>query len=182
MPILVVYYKSYTCPANHTLVSTGNIYHKNNHRVKHYKNFKACKNCELRKQCTSSKNGRLIERSIYQEALENNEKRVNSNPDYYRLRQQITEHQFGTLKRQWGFTFTLMKGKENVLSEVNLMMICYNLRRLMTIFSPKDLKNRLKTIVLHYFNPMEAFLSFLSHGLILKNRYIVPKSLNFITL
>jgi hypothetical protein len=54
------------------------------------------------------------------------------------LRQQITEHQFGTLKRQWGFTFTLMKGKENVLSEVNLMMIAYKLRRLMSIFDIND--------------------------------------------
>ena len=85
-----------------------------------------------------------MERSIYQEALEENQKRVESNPNYYRLRQQVTEHQFGTLKRQWGFTFTLMKGKENVLSEVNLMMICYNLRRLMSIFTIKELKNRLK--------------------------------------
>jgi len=28
------------------------------------------------------------------------------------------------LKRLLRFTFTLMKGKENVLSEVNMMMIC----------------------------------------------------------
>ena len=74
------------------------------------------------------------------------EKRVNQNPDYYRLRQQITEHQFGTLKRQWGFTFTLMKGKENVLSEVNIMMMCYNLTRLMSILGPNDLKHWLNSL------------------------------------
>ncbi|WP_034256874.1 transposase, partial [Arenibacter latericius] len=88
----------------------------------------------------------FIERSIYQEALEENQKRVEENPEYYRLRQQITEHQFGTLKRQWGFTYTLMKGKQHVLSEVNLMMTCYNLRRLMSILGPKELKNRLKEL------------------------------------
>jgi len=140
----------YTCPANHTLKTNGTVYNKNNHKVKHYKNRLACKTCELRKQCTQNKNGRFIERSIYQEALEDNQKRVESNPQYYKLRQQITEHQFGTLKRQWGFTFTLMKGKNNVLSEVNLMMICYNLRRLMSILSPTDIKNRLKSL-LHCF-------------------------------
>ena len=80
------------------------------------------------------------------EALEENKKRVEANPDYYRLRQQITEHQFGALKRQWGFTFTLMKGKQNVLSEVNLMMTVYNLRRLMSIFSVNELKNKLKEL------------------------------------
>ncbi len=53
---------------------------------------------------------------------------VTENPEYYKLRQQITEHQFGTMKQQWDFTFTLMKGKENVLSEVILMMMVYNLR------------------------------------------------------
>ena len=79
--------------------------------------------------------------------FEANKKRVDENPEYYKLRQQITEHQFGTLKRQWGFTFTLMKGKENVLSEVNLMMMVYNLRRLMSIFDINDLKGRLKSLV-----------------------------------
>lgn len=71
---------------------------------------------------------------------------MEQSPDYYRLRKQITEHQFGTLKRQWGFTYTLMKGKENVLSEVNLIMICYNLTRLTSIVDLKALKNRLKVI------------------------------------
>ena len=98
----------------------------------HYKT-KACKGCTIREQCTNSKNGRVIERGIHQEFIEENQKRVEQNPDYYRLRQQVTEHQFGTLKRQWGFTYTLMKGKENVLSEVNLIMMCYNLRRIMSI-------------------------------------------------
>ena len=80
------------------------------------------------------KKRRLIERSIYQEDLEENAERVNQNPEYYRERQQVTEHQFGTLKRHWGFTYTLMKTRTHVLTEVNLMMICYNLRRLMSIF------------------------------------------------
>jgi hypothetical protein len=52
-----------------------------------------------------------------------------------------------TLKRQWGFTYTLMKGKEHVLSEVNLMMMVYNLKRLMSILGVNDLKTRLKQLV-----------------------------------
>jgi len=121
---------TYTCTAGHIMQRSGKIYKKRNHRVKRYYT-KACEGCRLRAKCTKNKTGRFIERSIYQEALEENEKRVKRNPGYYRQRQQITEHQFGTLKRQWGFTFTLMKGKENVLAEVNLMMMCYNLRRLL---------------------------------------------------
>ena len=136
---------TYTCPAHQVLTTNGSIYDKAGHMVKHYKNRKACKVCPVRDLCTTNKNGRFIERSIYQEALDENQKRVEAKPEYYRLRQQVTEHQFGTLKRQWGFTHTLMRGKQNVLSEVNLMMICYNLTRLMSILGPEVLKNRLKS-------------------------------------
>jgi len=149
----------YTCPAGVLLSTNGSIYNKAGHLVKHYKNYKACKTCTLREQCTKNKNGRFIERSIYQEALEENQKRVEENPEYYRLRQQITEHQFGTLKRQWGFTYTLMKGKEHVLTEVNLMKTCYNLRRLMTMFTIDELKRRLKGLLPFFsmkYNEIEA--------------------------
>ncbi|MCD4681252.1 MAG: transposase [Bacteroidales bacterium] len=122
---------------------------KRNHRVKRY-TTKKCQGCELREQCTTNKRSRIIERSIYQEALEENEKRVNENPEYYKLRQQITEHQFGTLKRQWDFSNTLMKGKEHVLTEVNLMRMVYNLRRLMSIFDINELKKRLKSLVFRF--------------------------------
>ena len=165
---------TYSCPNNETLTTNGAIYNKNNHKVKHYKNHNACKTCSLRSQCTTNKKGRLIERSIYQEVLEENQKRVVSNPDYYRLRQQITEHQFGTLKRQWGFTYTLMKGKENVLSEVNLMMICYNLRRLMSILSPKELKMKLKSICLSFSWSINLGLAYFS-PLFFSNRFVLIK-------
>lgn len=169
---------TYTCPANEVLITNGNICKKRKHRVKRYYT-KACNGCELRAKCTKNKKGRFIERSIYQEALEENEKRVNQNPEYYRLRQQITEHQFGTLKRQWGFTFTLMKGKENVLSEVNLMMMCYNLTRLMSILGVNDLKhwlNSLYTNFIHIFKGVKLDLSLL---LYLKNE-INTKAFNIL--
>jgi transposase len=139
----------YTCPAGKLMQGSGVIYKKRNHRVKRY-TTKSCDDCQLRAKCTTNKRGRIIERSIYHEVLEENEKRVNENPEYYKLRQQITEHQFGTLKRQWGFTYTLMKTKEHVLTEVNLMMMVYNLRRLMSIFDINELKARLKSFVFHF--------------------------------
>jgi len=154
---------TYTCPNNAVLSGTGNVYHKNNNvKVKHYKNYKACADCPLSRKCTSSKKGRLIERSIYQEDLEENAKRVNQNPEYYRERQQVTEHQFGTLKRQWGFTYTLMKTKPHVLTEVNLMMICYNLRRLMSIFSITALKKRLKGLKPYFLYQIDFITTLLS--------------------
>jgi transposase len=138
---------TYTCPAGELLNTNGSVYKKRNHRVKHYKT-KACKGCQVRHLCTENKNGRFIERGIYQEELEQNAARVNANPDYYRQRQQITEHQFGTLKRQWGFTHTLMKTKEHVLSEVYLCFSVYNLIRVSRILDKNLLKKRLRELCL----------------------------------
>jgi len=137
---------SYKCAAGHIKQGNGAIYKKRNHKVKRY-TTKSCEDCELRSECTTNKRGRIIERSIYQEAVETNKKRVEENPGYYKLRQQITEHQFGTLKRQWGFTYTLMKGKKNVLTEINLMMMVYNLRRIIPILGTNELKARLNNLV-----------------------------------
>src|SRR5690554_551252 len=162
---------TYTCPADQVLATNGSIYDKAGHMVKHYKNRKACTVCPVRHLCTTNKNGRFIERSIYQEALDENQKRVEARPEYYRLRQQVTEHQFGTLKRQWGFTHSLMRGKQNVLSEVNLMMICYNLTRLMSILGPEVLKNRLKRLVPEFLALFEVVLAHMGSFLLLGNTY-----------
>jgi transposase len=129
----------YTCPAGEAL-TTNKVWHKHSGSGKsspfQFQRYTtpACKCCQFRDKCTQGKaNGRAIDRSQYAGAIEENNERVNSNPDYYRQRQQVTEHPFGTLKRQRGFTFTLMKGKEKVLGEVGLEFTCYNLTRCMTI-------------------------------------------------
>ncbi|WP_317174680.1 hypothetical protein [Dysgonomonas sp. GY75] len=88
-----------------------------------------------------------MERSEYQDIIDENNGRVILNHDYYKLRQQIIEHPFGVLKRQWGFTYTLMKGRVNVLSEVNIMMIVYNLRRCLSVWGIEGFRNRLKDFV-----------------------------------
>ncbi len=169
---------TYTCPADQVLTTNGTVYNKAGHKVKHYKNRQACRICPVRNQCTANKNGRFIERSIYQGALDDNQKRVEENPEYYRLRQQITEHQFGTLKRQWGFTHTLMRGKHNVLSEVNLVMICYNLTRLVSILDPKDLKYRLKRLGLKLSRIFWAISAILGRFLFQGNLFYGQKTIH----
>ena len=149
---------TYRCPAGETLTTNGSIYNKRAHRVKHYKT-KACKGCPLRSLCTTNKNGRFIERGIYQEHLESNAERVKQNPEYYRKRQQITEHPFGTLKRQWGFTYTMVRGKEHVLSEVYLCFSVYNLIRSFSILGPEVLKKLLKSLAQDIFTHFESILA-----------------------
>ncbi len=64
-----------------------------------------------------------------------------------------------------------MKGKENVLSEVNLMMICYNLSRLMSILGPGVLKNRLKKLVPEFSALFEVVLAYMGSFLLPGNTY-----------
>ncbi len=146
---------TYTCPAGMIMHTNGKWYNKalkngrKSYQVKHYKT-KACKDCHLRYQCTTNKIGRVIERTEYQQYVTKNNDRVNQNPDYYRQRQQIIEHQFGTLKRHWHFDYTLTKGKEKVLGEVYLIFTSYNLRRLMSIFGFDSLMIKMKAHLCYF--------------------------------
>jgi transposase len=126
---------SYTCPAGETLTTNGTwLTHSSKGYKSAYKfqryNTKKCKTCELQPQCTKSKtNGRNIDRSEFAAHVEQNNKRVKENPQYYKQRQQLAEHPWGTIKRQRGFDHVLTRGKTNVLGEVSLVFISYNLVR-----------------------------------------------------
>jgi transposase len=141
---------TYTCPAGETLI-TNNVWYSHNNpgnkpplRFMRYTTT-ACKTCASRDKCTGQKiNGRAIDRSEYANSMEQNNERVIANPNYYRQRQQLAEHPFGTLKRQRGFTFTLMRGKEKVLGEVGLEFIGYNLTRCVSILGFVELCKALK--------------------------------------
>ncbi len=156
---------TYTCPAGNILQTNGKWYQhsdsrkgRGSYKFKRYTTSK-CKGCAQRQQCTGGKkNGRAIDRSEYADAIEANNQRVQQNPDYYRQRQQITEHIFGTLKRQRGFTYTLVKGKEHVLGEVGLMFIGYNLSRCVSILGVKELIKALRECCLCIFKHIDRLI------------------------
>jgi transposase len=128
---------SYTCPAGQTLTTLNTWHYKKgdagetSYRFKTYRTD-GCKSCALKKNCTRL-NKRIIHRSEYQDAVERNNENIRSNPDYYKRRQSICEHPFGTIKRQWGYTYTLMKGLPKVNGEMNLIMLVYNIKRTLSI-------------------------------------------------
>lgn len=71
----------------------------------------------------------IIQRTEYQDAVDLNDNNIKQSPQYYKRRQAICEHLFGSIKRQRGYTFTLLKGLQKVSGEMNLIMFCYNLMR-----------------------------------------------------
>lgn len=124
---------SYICPAGAVLKSLGTWHNKNgeasetSYRFKTYRTD-ACKTCALKHQCTKLPK-RIIHRSEYQDAVDINDSNIKQNPHYYKRRQAICEHPFGSIKRHWGYTHTLLKGLQKVNGEMNLIMFCYNFMR-----------------------------------------------------
>jgi hypothetical protein len=138
-----------------TMTTNGNYYKRNHgilrkpYSVKRYVlPFKTCNACPHKMECAGNANiskskGRYIERSEYQDYVDENIERVNNNKELYRKRQEIVEHPYGTIKRQWGYDYTLLKGKEKVSGEFALIFTVYNLRRAITIFGIDELIKRL---------------------------------------
>lgn len=145
----------YVCPQKQVLKGSGRWYTKGNgskyeNQVKHYKT-QACKSCPVKSLCTRNKNGRLIERSQYAPSVDANTKRVLLEKEKYLLRQQIVEHPFGTIKRQWGFDHVLLKGLKKNEADFGLIFTTYNFRRLLTILGFPELKKRLENAFLLFF-------------------------------
>ena len=138
---------TYTCPAGAVLTSLGTWHNKKgeanetSYRFKTYRS-EACKTCALKEACTKLPK-RIIQRSEYQDAVDINDNNIRRNPHYYKRRQAICEHPFGTLKRHWGYTHTLLKGLQKVNGEMNLIMFCYNFMRTRNILGYEEM---LKTI------------------------------------
>ena len=144
---------TYTCPQGQILrtngswykelTSSGNIILFNQYKTK------ACKLCQARSECTRSKTARLIHRSEFAEYYEVNRINFQEKEHLYKRRQAIVEHPYGTLKRQWGFSYILTKkGISRASADVGFMFIAYNLRRIGNILTHDRMKEYLRILVL----------------------------------
>lgn len=166
---------TYTCPAGEQMerihsFKRGN--QKKPYRVKRYAT-PHCANCPMRQDCTENAYGRFIERPAHQAYTDRNDKRVRRYPDFYRTRQELIEHVFGTWKRHWGMTHSVVKGKQKVEAEYRLTAICYNLLRSLSILGLEKLKMNIKTSLAAYMTAIRSFLSCLE-------RLFASQSLTFI--
>jgi hypothetical protein len=158
---------TYTCPEGEVLCTNGNWYVKSDHGyvVKHYKT-PACAGCPVFDLCTKNKKGRLIERSEYQGYVEQNKENIKADPTTYKKRQAIIEHTYGTVKRQWGFSFICTKrGLKRASADVGMMFTAYNLRRLMNIVDKNALKQYFSELASLWFAKTTSVKSFSASGL-----------------
>ncbi len=92
----------YICPQGNKLTTTGTWHIARTYRFKRY-TTKACMECTVKQECSKAKYGKGIQRSEYQEYINTNKEKIEKNKNYYRKRQAIVEHPYGTIKRSRGF-------------------------------------------------------------------------------
>jgi len=142
---------TYTCPQGQVLFTNDSWYKEKTSAgniiwFKQYKT-KACKHCPVRSHCTRSKKERLIHRSEYADYYERNRTNTIEKEHLYKRRQTIVEHLYGTIKRQWGYSYVLTKkGISRASADVGLMFIAYNLRRIGNILTMNVLKEYLRIL------------------------------------
>ena len=113
--------------------------------VARYMNTAACKTC-LHK-CTSSRYyaaERLIKPSEFSRQYDDcplplKKVYVRPNKEIVRLRKCIVEHPFGSVKRNLGVSYLLLRGKQKAEGEISLAFLAYNLKRAIHILGTKKL-------------------------------------------
>ena len=134
----------YICPQNQHLTTTGKRHKAPAYYFKRYVT-KACKSCSVKEQCSKAANGKGIQRSEFHEYILHNKEQVEQNKALYKRRQAIVEHPYGTIKRQWGFSYIMTKkSSKRASADVGLMMTAYNLRRIINILGTDRCKEYLE--------------------------------------
>jgi len=131
----------YRCPAGEHLINRFTCVEKGLLLTRYWSS--ACPRCALKDQCTPS-NYRRVSRWEHQAVLDAMERRLDLMPDAMRIRRQTAEHPFGTLKAWMGATHFLTRTLKKVSTEMSLLVLAYNLKRMMRILGVAGLKAALR--------------------------------------
>lgn len=126
----------YICPAKCELVFVKEAKQKGK-KMRFYEG-QSCPSCTLKEKCTKALK-RTVSRWEHEEILEEMQERVLLNQDKIRVRQWLSEHPFGTLKRGFDQGFMLLRGLKKVNTEASLSFLAYNIKRAINIVGIKDL-------------------------------------------
>ena len=127
---------TYRCPAGETLPYRYERYQTDLWLRYYWTN--TCTTCAMKEACTTGKE-RRITRWEHEHVLEALQKRLDEDPQAMRRRRETVEHPFGTIKARMGATHFLMKGLNNVRSEMALHVLAYNLTRVINIMGIRPL-------------------------------------------
>jgi len=129
----------YQCPAGRILTFRGIRKLKESGITERIYTTHDCYSCPIKTKCTRSKATRRIYRWEHEEIIEKLDQRVKENPNIVNRRKELVEHPFGTLKNWMGHHHFLTKGSMNVSTEMNLISLAYNIKRVLNIVHFKEL-------------------------------------------
>lgn len=131
---------SWRCPAGETL----SLYKTSRTQKKKEYTSKACRTCPLRPQCTKAAQ-RVIVRDFYEDDRQAMHQRAMADPIWMKLRREMAEHPFGTMKWLMGHPRFLVRGLKKAKAELALGVLSYNLKRVITILGVPTLLQALQT-------------------------------------
>jgi hypothetical protein len=85
-----------------------------------------------------------MRRWVHEHEIDAMQQRLDDNPEISVVRRQTVEHPLGTIKMWMGATHFLMKRRKNVSIEMNLHVLAYNLKRMMTIMETTGLMEAIR--------------------------------------
>lgn len=136
----------YRCPQGRYLRALRSV-EQAGRTMNHYASRASdCAACPMRAHCLPPNTPvRSLYRWEHEELAEAHRQRMaESGPAYLRRRAGLAEHPFGTLKLSCGWLHFLVRGKLKVNGELSLMMLCYNLRRVLNLLGPEGLRAALR--------------------------------------
>jgi len=123
----------YVCPAGAAL--TYRFRSQEQGRWLSYYRARGCASCARKQQCTRNRGNRTITREDNEPLMEAMAQRLQAQPQKFKLRKELAEHPFGTIKRWFGYDHFLLKGLGKVRGEWSLITTAYNLKRVLNLVS-----------------------------------------------
>jgi len=135
----------YICPANQDMRFRTRFTDKKLIYKTYACSVPVCRACSMRDSCTKSAQTRRIRRWEREDRIERMVSILEAKPDSMLIRKQTVEHPFGTIKFWMGATHLLTRGFKGVGTEMDLHVLAYNMKRMISIFGVSGLIKELMT-------------------------------------
>lgn len=139
----------YICPAKKELIFSRKSKETRNGNNITYKIYvgTSCYKCPHSTKCTKSVNGRSIKRHPKEDALDDFEAEYAKDSSLYKMRKELVEHPFGTIKRAMGLGHVYIKGLNRMSSWAASVFLAYNFKRVINIVGVKELIAKLDALM-----------------------------------
>lgn len=135
----------YICPANQELAFRSTVKEDGLNLNTYFCSNTICRECPLKEKCTTSNFSRRMKRWEHADRIDKMTALLESKPDSMLIRKSTAEHPFGTIKFWMGATHLLTRRFKGVSIEMDLHVLAYNLKRMISIFGVNGLMEALMT-------------------------------------